>query len=55
MKIFSFKENPIYKQIFGIDENGKKYIEQFLNQENEIKITNKIIEIYCKTVKIKYD
>ena len=38
-----------------IAENGKKYIEQFLNQENEIKITNKIIEIYCKTVKIKYD
>lgn len=38
-----------------IAENGKKYIEQFLNQENEIKITNKIIEIYCKTIKINYD
>ena len=38
-----------------IAENGKKYIEQFLNQENEKKITNKIIEIYCKTIKIKYD
>jgi hypothetical protein len=37
-----------------IAENGKKYIEQFLNQENEKKITNKIIEIYCKTVKINY-
>ena len=38
-----------------IAESGKKYIEQFLNQENEIKITNKIIEIYCKTIKINYD
>ena len=37
-----------------IAENGKIYIEQFLNQENEKKITNKIIEIYCKTVKINY-
>lgn len=38
-----------------VAEAGKKYIEQFLNQENEKKITNKIIEIYCKTIKIKYD
>jgi hypothetical protein len=38
-----------------IAKNGKKYIEQFLDKENEEKITNKIIEIYCKTVKIKYD
>jgi hypothetical protein len=37
-----------------IAENGKIYIEQFLNQENEKKITNKIIEIYCKTIKINY-
>ena len=37
-----------------ISENSKIYIEQFLNQENEKKITNKIIEIYCKTVKINY-
>lgn len=37
-----------------IAENGKKYIKQFLNQENETKITNKIIEIYCKTIKINY-
>jgi hypothetical protein len=38
-----------------VAEAGKKYIEQFLNQENEKKITNKIIEIYCKTIKIKYN
>jgi hypothetical protein len=38
-----------------VAEAGKKYIEQFLNQEKEEKITNKIIEIYCKTIKIKYD
>jgi hypothetical protein len=37
-----------------IAENSKTYIEQFLNQENEKKITNKIIEIYCKTIKINY-
>ena len=37
-----------------IAENGKKYIEQFLNKEKEEKITNKIIEIYCKTIKINY-
>jgi hypothetical protein len=37
-----------------IAEAGKNYIEQFLNQENEKKITNKIIEIYCKTIKINY-
>jgi hypothetical protein len=37
-----------------IAENGKIYIKQFLNEENEKKITNKIIEIYCKTVKINY-
>ena len=37
-----------------IAKNGKKYIEQFLDKENEEKITNKIIEIYCKTVKINY-
>ena len=38
-----------------VAEAGKKYIDLFLNQENEKKITNKIIEIYCKTIKIKYD
>ena len=37
-----------------IAEAGRNYIEQFLNQENEKKITNKIIEIYCKTIKINY-
>lgn len=37
-----------------IAENGKKFIQQFLDKENEKKITNKIIEIYCKTVKINY-
>lgn len=37
-----------------IAENSKTYIEQFLNQENEKKITNKIIEIYYKTIKINY-
>ena len=38
-----------------VAEAGKKYIDLFLNQENEKKITNKIIEIYCKTIKIKYN
>jgi len=38
-----------------IAENGKKYIEQFLDKENEEKITNRIIEIYCDTIKIKYN
>jgi hypothetical protein len=38
-----------------VAEAGKKYIDLFLNQEKEEKITNKIIEIYCKTIKIKYD
>ena len=38
-----------------IAKNGKKYIEQFLDKENEEKITNKVIEIYYKTIKIKYD
>jgi hypothetical protein len=37
-----------------IAENSKTYIEQFLNQDNEKKITNKIIEIYYKTIKINY-
>jgi hypothetical protein len=37
-----------------IAENSKTYIEQFLNKENEKKITNKIIEIYYKTIKINY-
>jgi len=38
-----------------IAENGKKFIEQFLDKEKEKKITNKIIEIYCKTIKFKLE
>jgi hypothetical protein len=36
-----------------IAENGKKYIQQFLDKENEIEITKRVIEIYCNTVIIK--
>ena len=33
-----------------IAENGKKYMQQFLNIDNEKEITKKIIDIYCKTI-----
>lgn len=35
-----------------IIQNAKKYVKQFLNEENEKKIIKKIIEIYIATVKI---
>ena len=35
-----------------IVQNAKKYVRQFLNEENENKIIKKIIEIYIETVKI---
>jgi hypothetical protein len=35
-----------------ISENGRKYIEQFLDSNKEKKIVKKILEVYCKTVKI---
>lgn len=35
-----------------IAKNGKNYIKSFLNIETEKEITKKILDIYCKTVKI---
>jgi len=37
-----------------IADNGKKYIQQFLNIDNEKEITKKIIDIYCKTVVMNF-
>ena len=36
-----------------ITENGKKYIQIFLDRENEKEVTKRILEIYCKTVIFK--
>jgi len=36
-----------------IAENGKKYIKMFLNVDHEKEIVKRVLEIYCKTVKIK--
>ena len=33
-----------------IADNGKKYMQQFLNIDNEKEITKRIIDIYCKTI-----
>ncbi len=35
-----------------IAENGKKYIEQFFDSNKERDITNRVLNIYCKTVNI---
>ena len=37
-----------------IAENGKKYIQQFLNIDNEKEITKRIIDIYCKTIVMNF-
>ena len=37
-----------------IADNGKKYIQQFLNIDNEKEITKRIIDIYCKTIVMNF-
>ena len=37
---------------YQIIKNAKVYIKQFLNEKTEKEITNKIIEIYNKTIQI---
>ena len=37
-----------------IADNGKKYMQQFLNIDNEKEITKRIIDIYCKTIVMNF-
>lgn len=37
-----------------IADNGKTYIQQFLNIDNEKEITKRIIDIYCKTIVMNF-